>query len=192
MNNVNYAVYRDRIYQPMSPIRMFKKPGVPRCFSYLSIIFIIVGVVLIITVAGNGSQSFENFGVIAGGAVCAFIGVAMGLYSISSCCLVQSCAYIMFPCCVGESERKALEEQAVVRTPMLNVVRMTQVTIPQNQVNQMNQQITQQQQQQAQPVQNQMQVQQQFVNQQNVAKPYMPVPVSAITAPVQLEISPVM
>ncbi|CAL5970487.1 Hypothetical_protein [Hexamita inflata] len=192
MNNVNYAVYRNRIYQPMSPIRMFKKPGVPRCFSYLSIIFIIV--VLIITVAGNGSQSFENFGVIAGGAVCAFFGLAMGMYSISSCCLVQSCAYIMFPCCVGESERKALEEQAVVRTPMLNVVRMTPVTIPQNQLNQMNQQNGNQYQQQYQQAQQIVQnpVPQQFVNQQNAAQPYMPVPVSAITAPVQLEISPVM
>ncbi|CAL5972556.1 Hypothetical_protein [Hexamita inflata] len=103
------------------------------------------------------------------------------------------------PCCMSETDRKALEEQAMARTPMLNGV---PVVLSHQQVRVMNQyQMNQEQVQmnfqhqsgqvQVQPnvlVQPMIQgVPQQFVNyQQNAQQP------AQITASVQVEISPLM
>ncbi|CAL6081939.1 Hypothetical_protein [Hexamita inflata] len=214
-NNMNFGVYRGPVRQTITPISVFSKPTVPRILAYLSLGLLSAGIALVVTFATSEDQ-FDSFGFIAGGMICLFFGFALGMFSLQSCCLVQSFAYIMMPCCVSESERKRLEEQAKARTPMLNVMGMMPVVMNQQQMQMMNyqQQVGGFQYAQVQPtivVQNPMQgaPQQQFanqqqnvanqqqnvMNQQNMAQPYMPAPMqapSAITAPVELEISPVM
>ncbi|CAL6074712.1 Hypothetical_protein [Hexamita inflata] len=106
----------------MSPLRVYKNPVLSCCCSYFSICCLSVGIPLVIDYIQYQDPSFGPFGILIGGAISVFFGVVMGIYSITSCCLVQSCTYIMFPCCLSESQRKALEEQVVVRTPMFNVV----------------------------------------------------------------------
>ncbi|CAL6074630.1 Hypothetical_protein [Hexamita inflata] len=221
MNNMNYGVYHGPARYQMTPMSIFSKPQVPRVLSFLSLCFLSAGIALVVTFATSEDQ-FDSFGFMVGGMFCLFIGFVMGMISLSACCAVKSLAYIMMPCCVSESERKRLEEQAKARTPMLNVMGMMPVVMNQQQMQMMNyqQQVGGFQYAQVQPtivVQNPMQgaPQQQFanqqqnvvhqqqnvvnqqnvMNQQNMAQPYMPAPMqapSAITAPVELEISPVM
>ncbi|CAL5970491.1 Hypothetical_protein [Hexamita inflata] len=213
--NMNYGVYHGPARYQMTPMSIFSKPQVPRVLSFLSLGLLSAGIALVVTFATSEDQ-FDSFGFMVGGMFCLFIGFVMGMISLSACCAVKSLAYIMMPCCVSESERKRLEEQAKARTPMLNVMGMMPVVMNQQQMQMMNyqQQVGGFQYAQVQPtivVQNPMQgaPQQQFanqqqnvmnqqqnvMNQQNMAQPYMPAPMqapSAITAPVELEISPVM
>ncbi|CAL5972490.1 Hypothetical_protein [Hexamita inflata] len=193
----------------MTPMSIFSKPQVPRVLSFLSLCFNSAGIALIVTFL---TSEIDSFGFMVGGMFCLFIGSITFMISLSACFAVKSFAYIMMPCCVSESERKRLEEQAETRTPMLNEMDMIPVVINQKQMQM--QMINYQQQvdgfQNVQPtivVQNPIQdapQQQQFANQQqnvvmnqqqNMAQPYTPAPMqapSAITAPIELKISPVM
>ncbi|CAL5972560.1 Hypothetical_protein [Hexamita inflata] len=195
-NNGNYAVYPIQQRMSISPTTVFNHPKVYCFMGYLGVCLLLGGIALIITFVTSDDQ-FSASGFMVGGMICLFLGFMFGVFSFTACRVVQSFAYIMTPCCVNESDRKRLEEQAKARTPMLNFLGMPAMN--QQQLQMMNQQMFQAGgfQNQVQPntqvpmvVQAPMQAQQQFVNQQ-----YIPVPMQApnvITAPAQLEISPVM
>ncbi|CAL5970524.1 Hypothetical_protein [Hexamita inflata] len=178
----------------VTPISVFNKPYPARIMSYLSIACLIVGIVLMII--SSTAEKAKQLGFIAGGAFVIATGLALLLLSMQSCRVVQSVKYIMMPCCMSETERKILEEQAMARTPMLNgvpnVLSHQQVRVMnQYQMNQEQVQMSFQLSGQVQPnvlVQPMIQgVPQQFVNyQQTVQQP------AQITAPVQVEISPLM
>ncbi|CAL5970540.1 Hypothetical_protein [Hexamita inflata] len=198
-NNGNYAVYPVQQRMSITPTSVFNRPKVYCFMGYLGLCLLSAGIALIITFVTSDDQ-FSASGFMVGGMICLFLGFMFGVFSFTACRVVQSFAYIMAPCCINESEQKRLEEQAKARTPMLNFLGMPAMN--QQQMQMMNQQMLNQAggyQNQALPnmqvhpmmVQAPMQAQQQFVNQQQ----YIPVPMQApnlITAPAQLEISPVM
>ncbi|CAL6074636.1 Hypothetical_protein [Hexamita inflata] len=168
----------------ITPMSVYNKPYSARIMSYLCIFDLVVGISLIIT--STTVDKIEQLGFIAGGAFVMVAGLALGALSMQSCRTVQSVKYIMMPCCMNEAERKLLEEQAIARTPMLNV--MLPVVMAQQQVN-YQQQIGYQTQVQPMIIQNTpiQNAPQQFVNQQqNVAESAQRQVPSAITAPQEI------
>ncbi|CAL5972642.1 Hypothetical_protein [Hexamita inflata] len=114
----------------VTPLSVFNNPYPARIMSYLSIVCLVAGIVLMIT--STTVDKIEQFGFIAGGAFIIVVGFALGALSMQSCRAVQSVKYIMMPCCVSETERKALGEQALARTQVFG---MMPVVVTQQQVN---------------------------------------------------------
>ncbi|CAL5972554.1 Hypothetical_protein [Hexamita inflata] len=151
----------------VTPMSVFNKPYPARIMSYLSIACLVVGIVLMII--SSTAEKAKQLGFIAGGAFVIVTGLALGVVSMQSCRVVQSVKYIMMPCCMSETERKALEEQAMARTPMVGMIPVivTQQQVNYQQVGGYNTQV--------QPLQNA-----QFVNQQQNVQTSRQVP-NAIT-----------
>ncbi|CAL6074576.1 Hypothetical_protein [Hexamita inflata] len=114
----------------VTPMNVFNKPYPARIMSYLCIACLVVGIVLMII--SSTAEKAKQLGFIAGGAFVIVSGLALGVVSMQSCRAVQSVKYIMMPCCMSETDRKALEEQAMARTPMVGMI---PVVVTQQQVN---------------------------------------------------------
>ncbi|CAL5970499.1 Hypothetical_protein [Hexamita inflata] len=175
-------IYRNTpVRHIMTPLNIYNKPVLHRTLAYLGISLLSVGIALMVIFSTNQDQ----LGLMVGGLICLFFGTVLGMVSLVSCRVVQSVKYIMMPCCMSETDRKTLEEQAMTRTPMLNgvpvVLSHQQVRVNQYQMNHEQVQINFQQSGQVQP-----NVLVQPMIQENVQQP------AQITAPVQMEISPVM